>query len=204
MATFQSHANTIFHRFSAPGAEGAGHIFWELDIVPFSFPWKFLAQTATLTVQPQHFHFQRWNRGNMNSRMVRNLKLVLEVPTSRKNWARRSPQSWVAQRQVGSFNWRFHAFKQCKCNPSLPSNSRKNWKWRITIFAEKDFWCFIFSKDWTCQKSSDVDSPSNMERWQVGYVFSDKTGGIQCMDSFKTLLRGFNYPWKRYMIFLRC
>ena len=61
----------------------------------------------------------------MNSRMVRNLKLVPEVPTSRKNWARRSPQSWVAQRQVGSFNWRFHAFKQCKCNPSLPSNSRK-------------------------------------------------------------------------------
>ena len=88
------------HHFPAPWVWWAYFLGVRYHSIQFSLK---IAQTATgpLTVQPLHFgDMVGPNRGNMSSRMVRNLKLVREVPTSRRNWARRSDTRvlrwWVA------------------------------------------------------------------------------------------------------------
>lgn len=98
--------------------------------------------------------------------------------------------------------------KQCKCKP-IPTFyviQKQAREWRIAIFGwwsgflmlhfptitilnfSEKFWC------WFCVCS--------MERWQVGYVFSDKTGGIHGFKTQDTAAAWFQLLMKE-VIFLK-
>lgn len=120
-----------------------------------------------------------------------------------------TPEFWedALRCEVRWKNWQLPCFlKQCKCKaiPTFYVIQKQAREWRRTIFGwwegflmlhfptilnfSEKFWC------WFCVCS--------MERWQVGYVFSDKTGGIHGFKTQDTAAAWFQLLMKE-VIFLK-